>query len=92
MPIEPSKTLGLYLVTLEDADVIQRLVSDPALAEMTRIPHPYPEGGAKEFITRQLAERADGSAYVFVIKDRQEVVGACGLHGVEGLAAREMGF
>lgn len=88
----PTKTLGLYLVTPEDADAIQRLISDPAIAATTRIPHPYPENGAKEFIAHQLQERALGTAYVFVIKDRQELVGACGLHGIEGTHANELGF
>ncbi len=90
--VSTTKTLGLYLVTPEDADAIQRLVSDPTIAATTRIPHPYPENGAREFVARQLKERSEGTAYVFVIKDRKEVVGACGLHGIEGDAAREIGY
>jgi RimJ/RimL family protein N-acetyltransferase len=64
----------------------------PRSAATTRIPHPYPATAARDFITRQLAERAEGTAHVFVIKDRQELVGLCGLHGVDGEQARELGF
>ena len=84
--------VGVYLLAPGDADEVQSLVSDPAIAAPTRIPHPYPENGARDFITRQLQERAEGTAYVFAIKDRQQLVGACGLHGIERDQARELGF
>lgn len=90
--MKPNQTRGLYLVKPEDAPAIQRLASDSAIAEMTRIPHPYPPNGAREFIARQLQERAEGTAYVFVIKDQKEVVGTCGLHGIERNCAREVGY
>jgi RimJ/RimL family protein N-acetyltransferase len=86
------KNVGVYLVAPSDAEELQRLVSDPAIAATTRIPHPYPENGARDFIARQLQERAEGTAYVFAIKDHQQLVGACGLHGIEGDQARELGF
>jgi RimJ/RimL family protein N-acetyltransferase len=86
------KTAGVYLLSLEDADAVQRLASDAAVAATTRIPHPYPENGARDFISSQLKERADGTGYVFAIKDRQELVGVCGLHGIEAGRARELGF
>jgi RimJ/RimL family protein N-acetyltransferase len=87
-----TKTAGVYLLSPEDAEAIQRLASDPAIAATTRLPHPYPENAARDFIASHLKERADGSAYVFAIKDRQELVGLCGLHQIEAGAARELGF
>ena len=55
-------TTGVYLLSPEDADAMQRLASDPAIASTTRIPHPYPENAARDFITNHLKERTDGSA------------------------------
>jgi RimJ/RimL family protein N-acetyltransferase len=86
------KNPGVYLLAPEHAETIQRLASDAAVAATTRLPHPYPENGARDFIARQVKERADGTAYVFVIQERQEVVGLCGLHGIEDSQARELGF
>jgi [ribosomal protein S5]-alanine N-acetyltransferase len=87
-----TKTAGVYLLSLEDAEAIQRLASDADVAATTRIPHPYPENGARDLISGQLKERAEGTGYIFTIKDRQELVGLCGLHGIEGASARELGF
>ena len=84
-------TTGVYLLAPEHEEAIQRLASDVAIAATTRIPHPYPANGARDFIARQLAERTEGSGQVFVIKDRQEVVGLCGLHGIDREVARELG-
>jgi RimJ/RimL family protein N-acetyltransferase len=86
------QTAGVYMLSAEHAEAIQRLASDPAIGATTRIPHPYPENGARDFIAALVRERADGTAHVFVIKDRQEIVGLCGLHGIEGAEARELGF
>lgn len=84
--------MEIRLVTPEDAPAIQRLVSDPAIAATTRIPHPYPEDGARLFVARHLEERASGQAYVFGIREAGQLVGACGLHGVGEGAARELGY
>jgi len=87
-----TQTRGVFLISPQDADAIQALVSDPAIAATTRIPHPYPENGARDFIAAQEKERLDGTAYVFTIKDGKKLVGACGLHGIESDYARELGF
>ena len=86
------KTAGIEMMTLDHAAVIQRLASDAAVAATTRIPHPYPPESARAFIEGIMKERAEGSAYPFVIRDRGEVVGACGLHGVGNGQARELGY
>jgi RimJ/RimL family protein N-acetyltransferase len=87
-----TKTSSINLVAMEHAEEIQRLASDPAIAATTRIPHPYPANGARNFIEAHLKERGEGSAYVFVIRDREKVVGVCGLHGIDGKQARELGY
>src|SRR5829696_8837983 len=87
-----TQTAGVYLLSPAHADAVQRLASDPAIAATTRMPHPYPENGARDFIERQLAERAQGSAYTFAIMDRGEVVGVCGLEGIADGEARELGY
>jgi RimJ/RimL family protein N-acetyltransferase len=86
------QTAGINLLSLEHAEAIQRLAADPAIAATTRMPHPYPENGARNFITRQLQEREQGLSYVFVIQDHDQIVGACGLDGIENREARELGF
>jgi [ribosomal protein S5]-alanine N-acetyltransferase len=86
------KHAGIYLLSIEDADALQRLASDPDVAATTRIPHPYPENAAREFIDAQLKARAEGTDYVFAIKERNELVGMCGLHGIENNHARELGY
>jgi ribosomal-protein-alanine N-acetyltransferase len=87
-----TQTRGVFLISPQDADAIQALLSDPAIAATTRLPHPYPENGARDFIAAQEKERLEGTAYVYTIKDEKKLVGACGLHGIEGDHARELGF
>jgi RimJ/RimL family protein N-acetyltransferase len=91
MSTNTTKTLGLYLLSPGDAEAVQRLAADPEVAATTRVPHPYPDGGAQAFIAKQLEERAAGTAYVFAIKDRKELVGTCGILGIEGSEA-ELGY
>jgi RimJ/RimL family protein N-acetyltransferase len=86
------QTAGVYLLAPAHAAAIQRLASDPAIAAATRMPHPYPENGARDFIERQAAERARGSAYGFAIVDLGEVVGVCGLEGIAKGGEGELGY
>jgi ribosomal-protein-alanine N-acetyltransferase len=85
-------TIRIELLTLEDAEAIQTLADDWAIAATTRIPHPYPDHAALEYIRVHLEKRASGTEYVFAVKQRREVVGVCGLHKIEGGHARELGY
>jgi len=87
-----SRTVGLYMLAPEHEPALQKLASNPAVAATTRIPHPYPIDGARRFIEDQARARAEGRCYVFVIKDRHEVVGVCGIHDVANGEARELGY
>jgi RimJ/RimL family protein N-acetyltransferase len=64
----------------DDAPAVQELAGNWKVARMTaRIPHPYPEGMAKTWITGQDAERANGTAYGFAIELADRLVGAAGI-------------
>ncbi len=90
--ISAHPSAGVYLLAPEHAVAIQRLAADPAIAETTRIPHPYPPDGARQFIGKSRAEREAGTAFVFAVVDNADLVGVVGLHGVELRTARELGF
>ena len=82
------------LVPLEHrhASAVQEFASDFAVAEWTRLPHPYPENGASEFIEMQIIERKLGRAFVFAVEVSGEFVGLCGLHDIRDEASNEFGF
>lgn len=62
----------------DDAAVIQRLVSHIEIARNTlSIPHPYPEGGAAEWIAKH--EASEEVVFAIVPRDGGEVVGVIGL-------------
>jgi len=71
----------------EDAEAVQRYVSLWEIARMTsRIPHPYPDDAAAEWITSHESQRASGREHTFcvVLKSAPEApIGACGLRFLE---------
>ena len=72
----------------EDAPAIQQHVSDRRIAETTAlIPHPYPEGGAMEWIRRSEVTLREGRGVDFsiLLRDSGELLGVVGLidHGVD---------
>lgn len=86
------QTAGIYMAALEHAEAIQRLASDAAVAATTRLPHPYPPGGARTFIESRIEARQRGADWCFVIMDRRTVVGMIGLDQIEGETCREFGY
>lgn len=86
------RTAGIYLLAKDHEEEIQRLVSDAGVAAGTRIPHPYPDGGAREYIVHHLAAREAGTAWTFAIMDRGALVGVCGIQGIGGGRAEEIGY
>lgn len=76
-----------------DAAAVQALVSDPAIAATTTIPSPYPADGARTFIRRSIAQREQGTDFVFALVAGGRLVGACALHGVGGAPpSAELGY
>jgi RimJ/RimL family protein N-acetyltransferase len=85
MKPQPSITTERLLLrpcVASDADAVQRLVSDIEVARQTlNIPHPYPEGGAAEWIEKH-AERFENSEEIvfgLFTRDGGELVGVMGL-------------
>ena len=77
-PTLTTERLILRPCVAEDADAIQRLVSDVEIARNTlNIPHPYPEGAAAQWI----AKHAESEEIVFAIvtRDTNELAGVIGL-------------
>ena len=63
------------------APVVQELAtSHPAIVKLTRLPEPYPEDGAKEWIQYAVPRHKKGREYSFVVvNSSSEIVGVCGL-------------
>lgn len=64
-----------------DAPVIQRLAtSHPDIVKQTRLPDPYPDDGAKQWLKQAVPKHNDGKEYSFAIQNQEkQIVGACGL-------------
>jgi [ribosomal protein S5]-alanine N-acetyltransferase len=80
-------------ICIDHASDVQRLAADPAIAEMTRIPYPYPADGAIGFIEKSVEGRTNGTDFVFAIKEDGIVAGVCGLHcHDENRSSFELGY
>ena len=81
-PILRTNRLILRPPVPEDASAIQQYVSDRRIADTTAlIPHPYPDGGALEWIRRSEVTLREGRGVDFTIllRDSNELVGVVGL-------------
>jgi ribosomal-protein-alanine N-acetyltransferase len=61
--------IRLVPVSRAHASEFQMLLEHPAVAEATPFPHPYPAGGAEEYVAGLIAGREAGSRYDFAICD-----------------------
>ncbi len=97
LPYLPHRTerLLLRLPLPADADAVQVYVAEPDVALMTaNIPHPYPEGGAADFIAKVQADMAAGHRLVCaIVPDGSDApIGMIGLD-IDGLAGEaDLGF
>jgi ribosomal-protein-alanine N-acetyltransferase len=71
-----------------DALVVQRELSRVEMARMLAIPHPYPEGGAAEWIPTARA----GRDFAMVLRETCEVVGGVSLFEHEQHRRAELGY
>jgi len=80
-PTLKTERLILRPCVASDAEAIERLVSDIEIARHTlNIPHPYPQGGAADWIARHAGAFEKNEEIVFAIVTRSgELVGAIGL-------------
>ncbi len=82
-PVLQTNCLLLRAFFLADAAEVQRLAGDFAVADTTaNIPHPYPDGGAEEWISSQQGHYEKGEQIVFAMELRAtgQLVGAIALH------------
>lgn len=81
-PVLQTQRLTLRPLEMSDASAIQRLINDPEIFRNTlRIPHPYPDGAAEEFIrhNQKQMEEKDELALAIVIRDTGEFIGIIGI-------------
>jgi RimJ/RimL family protein N-acetyltransferase len=64
-----------------DAPEVQRLAGHPEIADATLLPHPYPDGTAEAWITRQEDDAAAAHGFNFAIERADDAVllGSIGL-------------
>ena len=91
------ETLHLILrpFGLADASVVQRLAGDKAVASTTaRIPHPYEDGMAEEWIGKHQDAFEAGELVNFAVTRRAEgdLIGAIGLRIDQQSATAELGY
>ena len=98
MPSQPTldtARLVLRPFVLADAADVQRLAGDRSVADTTlRIPHPYPDGAAEQWIAAQAPGFEAGTQAVFAITLRSsgELVGAIGLVIERSADRAELGY
>jgi len=81
-PTLTTDRLVLRPCAAEDAEALQRLVSDIEIARGTlSIPHPYPEGGAVEWVAKHAERFENGDEVVFGLftRDGGQLVGVMGI-------------
>ena len=81
-PVLQTERLTLRPLEPRDAADLRRLIDDPTIARNTlRIPHPYPDGAAEEWITKHQEElkETDEVVLAIVIRATSEFIGIMGL-------------
>ncbi|MCU7846002.1 MAG: GNAT family N-acetyltransferase [Candidatus Thiodiazotropha sp. (ex Monitilora ramsayi)] len=72
-PVFETLRLRLRPLELSDTSAVQRAASAREIADtMISLPHPYPDGEAGRYITRQQAEREAGCSATFTIEQKTE--------------------
>jgi len=71
-----------------DADVVQRNVSRVEIARMMAIPHPYPEGGAAEWI----ATAQPGRDFAVELRESGGLIGAITINHHEAQRRADIGY
>ena len=78
----------------DDIPAIVALLNDfDVVKNLSRVPHPYTEEVAREFLTRSVEDRAKGQAYPFTVtrKADKALIGGCGLR-LKDDGVFEMGY
>jgi RimJ/RimL family protein N-acetyltransferase len=80
---------------MADADAIEAIAARREVAEMTSsVPHPYPRGGAAEFIAELQQPAADGVDYHLVLERRDDgvVIGMVALYPPADAPSGQIGY
>jgi RimJ/RimL family protein N-acetyltransferase len=94
-PTLTTERLVLRPLRLEDAAEVQRLAGDREVAATTlRIPHPYLDGMAEEWLSALPARYQQGEAVVFAITRTEDggLLGAIGLEITRAHERAEIGY
>jgi [ribosomal protein S5]-alanine N-acetyltransferase len=84
--------ISLEPIAPAHAAALQRLLEDPAIAETTPFPSPYPPHGAERYVEDALTLRAAGTKYTFTVLDPDGTpVGMSMLKDVAGVEG-ELGY
>lgn len=77
-----TERLVLRALTERDAPAIQAQISDFDVAgKLARVPHPYPDGGALDFIRHSSAKVPEKEGFDFAITLNGTLIGMVSLHG-----------
>jgi [ribosomal protein S5]-alanine N-acetyltransferase len=95
LPTLETTRLRLRPFTAEDSAEIQRLAGDRAIADTTiSIPHPYPDGAAKQWVATHEELFKEGKELQLAIerKEDKRLIGAIGLVNIEQNHQAELGY
>ncbi|MCM3090534.1 MULTISPECIES: GNAT family N-acetyltransferase [unclassified Cytobacillus] len=87
--------LILRSLTLDDAPMVEKYASDYDVAKTTlNIPHPYPKGGARDFISSILEAERKGKIVIFAItrKEDKSLIGLINITGNNANRRAEIGY
>lgn len=85
-------TIVLEPLAARHVDPLQEMAAEVASLATTRLPHPYPADGAVAFVAEAEADRLAGRKQAFAVRRDGEVVGCCGVFGLEPGATPEVGY
>ena len=94
-PLLETTRLVLRPFELADAPAVQQLAGAREIADTTlRIPHPYPDGAAAEWITTHgpAWERGAGVSYAITLRGSTTLIGAIGLEIARRSSWGELGY
>ena len=92
-PVLETERMRLRPLQEKDAERIQEYCGDLRIAEMTaRIPHPYPEGAAAEWIELLQNRKTNEIVYGLTRRNEDELLGVIGIHPTQDGYAAEIGF
>jgi len=95
LPTLTTERLVLRPFTLADAPEVQRLAGDRDVASTTlRIPHPYKDGMAEEWIGTHTDKcaKGEGVSFAVTLRDAETLMGAVGLDICKDHLRAELGY